>query len=44
MEEKFDTVANGQAADSTALKMVEDVYEPIIKAIDRRYDVIVEFE
>ncbi len=43
LEDKFDTVANGQTADGIALKMVEEVYEPIVKAIDRRYDVIVEF-
>jgi len=25
-------------------RMVKDVYEPIVKAIDRKYDVIVEFK
>jgi len=44
LEEKFDTAANGQAADDLALKMVKDVYEPVIKAIDRRYSVVVEFQ
>ncbi len=44
LEEKFNTAANGQAADDLALKMVKDVYEPVIKAIDRRYSVIVEFK
>lgn len=43
LEKKFDTAANGQAADDLAIKMVREVYEPIIKAIDRRYTVIVEF-
>ena len=43
LEAQFDTVANGQAADDLALKMVKEVYEPIVKAIDRRYDVIVVF-
>jgi len=43
LEEKFNTAANGQNADSLALRMVRDVYEPVIKAIDRRYSVIVEF-
>lgn len=43
LEQKFDTAANGQAADDLALKMVKEVYEPIVKAIDRRYSVIVEF-
>lgn len=44
LEAQFDTVANGQAADDLALKMVKEVYEPIVKAIDRRYDVIVVFQ
>lgn len=44
LEEKFDTAANGQAADDLALRMVKEVYEPIVKAIDRRYSVIVEFK
>lgn len=44
LEKKFDTAANGQAADDLALKMVREVYEPIIKAVDRRYSVIVEFK
>lgn len=44
LEEKFDTAANGQAADELAVKMVKEVYEPVIKAIDRRYHVIVQFK
>lgn len=44
LEEKFDTAANGQAADDLAVKMVKEVYEPIVKAIDRRYHVIVQFK
>lgn len=43
LEQEFDTAANGQAADDLALKMVKEVYDPIVKAIDRRYSVIVEF-
>lgn len=43
MEKKFDIAENGQAADTIALKMVQEVYEPIIKAIDASYDVQVEF-
>lgn len=43
LEEKFNTAANGQAADELAVKMVKEVYEPIVKAVDRRYKVIVEF-
>lgn len=42
LEEKFDTTANGQAADALAVKMVREVYEPVVKAIDRRYSVVVE--
>lgn len=44
LEKKFDTAANGQEADDLALKMVKEIYEPIVKAIDRRYAVIVEFK
>ncbi len=44
LEEKFDTAANGQDADELALRMVKDVYEPVIRAIDRRYGVNVEFK
>ncbi len=44
LEKEFNTVENGQAADDIALKMVKEVYEPIVKAIDRRYDVIVRFQ
>ena len=44
LEKKFDTAANGQEADALALKMVKEIYEPIVKAIDRRYSVIVEFK
>lgn len=43
LEEKFDTAANGQAADDLAIKMVKEVYEPVVKAIDRHYSVIVQF-
>ena len=44
LEEKLDTAANGQAADALALKMVREVYEPVVKAVDRRYQVIVQFQ
>ena len=43
LEDKFDTVANGQAADALALEMVKEIYEPIVKAVDRKYDVIVAY-
>lgn len=44
LEEKFDTAENGQTADELAVKMVKEVYEPVVKAIDRRYRVIVQFK
>ena len=44
LEAKFNTAENGQEADDLALRMVREVYEPVIKAIDQRYSVIVEFE
>ncbi|MBD5454355.1 MAG: DUF4230 domain-containing protein [Lachnospiraceae bacterium] len=44
LEAKFNTAENGQEADNLALRMVREVYEPIIKAIDQRYSVVVEFE
>lgn len=40
---KFNTAANAQAADDVALRMVKETYEPIVKAIDPRYTVVVEF-
>lgn len=43
-EEKFNTAANGQAADALALKMVREVYEPVVRAVDRRYSVVVRFK
>lgn len=43
LEEKFNTAENGQVADATALRMVKEVYEPLVKAIDSSYNVIVEF-
>lgn len=44
LETKFNTAENGQEADDLALKMVREVYEPIVRAIDGRYSVVVEFE
>ena len=44
LEAKFNTAENGQEADDLALRMVREVYEPVVKAIDRRYSVVVEFE
>ena len=44
LEMKFNTAENGQKADDLALRMVREVYEPVIKAIDQSYTVVVEFE
>ena len=44
MEDKFNRAANGQKADEIALKMVKEVYEPIVKAIDNSYEVHIEFK
>lgn len=44
MREKFNTTEQGQLADTTALRMVQAVYEPVVKAIDKEYSVVVEFK
>ncbi len=44
LEDKFNTAENGQEADEIALRMVKEVYEPVVKAIDKDYSVVVEFE
>ena len=44
LAEKFDTAANGRSMDELAVKMVRQVYEPIVKAIDPRYRVVVELK
>ncbi len=43
LEAQFNTAENGQKADDIALKKVKEIYEPLVKAIDSRYSVIVEF-
>lgn len=43
MKAKFNTTEQGQVADATALRMVKEVYEPVVKAIDKDYDIVVEF-
>ena len=43
LEATFNTAENGQNADATALRMVREVYEPLIKAIDSEYTLYVEF-
>ena len=44
LETKFNTADNGQKADAIALRMVKEVYEPIIEAIDSSYTLYVEFQ
>lgn len=44
MEAEFKTAENGQNADAIALRMVKEVYAPIIKAIDSDYTLNVEFK
>lgn len=44
LEAQFNTVKNGQDADELALKKVKEVYEPVVKAIDKQYIVVVEFK
>ena len=44
LEVKFNTAENGQKADDMALKMVKEVYEPMIEAIDSDYTLYVEFK
>lgn len=43
IDAKLNTIENVQEADRIALKQVKEIYEPIVKAIDRKYEVIVEF-
>ena len=44
LEKKFDTAANGQAANKLAIKVAQETYEPVVKAVDSRYRVIVQFQ
>lgn len=44
LETEFNTAENGQEADDLAINMVREVYEPVVKAIDKRYSVAVEFK
>lgn len=43
LSDKFNTASNGQEADAIALQMVKEIYEPIVKAIDPEYQIVVEF-
>ena len=44
MVEAFNTAQNGQVADDNALRMVKEIYEPVVKAVDGAYEVRVEFK
>lgn len=44
LETKFNTAENGQEADTIALRMVEEVYRPLVKAIDSEYTLYVRFK
>ncbi len=44
LETQFNTAENGQNADTLALQMVKEVYEPLIKAIDSAYTLYVVFK
>ena len=43
LEEKFNTAENGQEADTIALQMVKEIYEPLVTAINPNYMLYVEF-
>lgn len=44
METALYTAQNAQAADDNALRMVKEIYEPLVKAVDAGYEVRVEFK
>ena len=44
LKQEFDTAENGQKANEIALRMVKEIYEPIVKAIDEQYTVEVIFK
>lgn len=44
LQTQFDTAENGQKADEIAIESVQKIYEPIVKAIDPEYRVLVEFQ
>ena len=43
MEARCNTAENAQKADDLALKAVKEIYDPVVKAVDHRYSVVVEF-
>lgn len=44
LEQEFNTVKNGQDADTVALQMVKEIYEPLVRAINSSYTLYVEFQ
>lgn len=44
LEEAFDTGENLQEADDNALKMVKEIYEPVIHAVDSSYELEIAFQ
>lgn len=44
LEAEFNTATNAQVADDIALRMVRELYEPIVTAVDPEYRVLVEFK
>lgn len=44
LEKEFNTAKNGQAADEIALTAVKEIYEPIVHAVNKDYNVLVEFK
>ena len=44
MVAEFNTARNAQMADDNALRMVKEIYEPVVKAVDAGYEVRVEFK
>ena len=44
MEATFNTGDNLQEADDNALKMVKEIYEPVIHAVDSSYELVIAFQ
>lgn len=44
LKKKFDNANNGQEADDLAVKAVYDIYNPLVKAIDKDYELKIEFQ
>jgi len=44
LETRFNTAENAQEADAVAIRMVKEIYEPLVKAVDGTYKLYVEFK